>query len=198
LNNCGEYAARAIERSSVYGLLARVYSREPSKEFLENLRTSDFFKVLIKNKSLKKLTDELAVEYTRLFIGPGGHIYPYESAYCAKKIDIKNFVEFHGLKYNSDFTENSDHISIELEFMKKITDEEVKAWGKKDRRKAVECLKFKKRFIDEHLTKWVSKFSDRVIKEASLSFYREMAKLTKAYILSEAREMKDLVRKGVI
>jgi len=183
---------KPVERSNVYGLLSRVYSSEPSKDFLESIRGSSFTEVLgqdFKNASLDELVDELSVEYTRLFIGPGSHIYPYESAYRKDKEsvsrEVKDFIESRGLKYRSDFTESHDHISVELEFMERIAQEEATASEKGDLKKASGFVELGRQFANEHLIKWVPGFSDRVIENASLSFYREMAKLTKEFILLE-------------
>ncbi|MFH1853909.1 MAG: molecular chaperone TorD family protein [Candidatus Omnitrophota bacterium] len=183
---------RPIERSNVYGLLSRVYSSEPSKDFLESIRGSGFIEVLgqdFKSASLDELVDKLSVEYTRLFIGPGSHIYPYESAYRKDKgsidKDIKNFIESRGLRYRSDFTEGPDHISVELEFMERIAQEEIKAREQGDLKKAPDFIELGRQFVNEHLIKWVPGFSDKVINSASLSFYREMAKFTKEFILLE-------------
>lgn len=172
---------KPIERSNVYGLLSRVYSSEPSKDFLESIRGSSFLEALgqdFKSAPLDGLVDELSVEYTRLFIGPGSHIYPYESAYRKDKEsvsrEVKDFIESRGLKYRSDFTESHDHISVELEFMERIAKEDAPGF-----------IKMGRQFINDHLIKWVPGFADKVIASASLSFYREMAKFTKEFILLE-------------
>jgi TorA maturation chaperone TorD len=39
-----------------------------------------------------------------------------------------------------------------------------------------------KEFIEEHLIRWVPVFCEKVIREAELPFYREMAELTKNFI----------------
>lgn len=207
------FAKRAIERSCVYGLLSQVYRKEPNREFLRSFREPTFLlslkelgielgEYLLERRPLEETAEELAIEYTRLFIGPGKHIYPYEFAYCEKEgataIQIKNLVESCGLKYGSDFHDDFDHISVELEFMEKITEQEAKAWKKKDRKKTFEFLKFEKQFLDKHLTKWVPEFSDKVIKGARLSFYREMAKLTREFILLEALKVKNLISQAEV
>lgn len=184
---------KAIERSNIYGLLSRVYSSEPNKDFLESIKGSRFLEVLgcdFRSAPLDELVDELSVEYTRLFIGPGSHIYPYESAYRKDKEsadkEVKDFIESRGLRYRADFTEDPDHISVELEFMERIVQEEARASEKGDLKKASDFIELGKNFLNEHLIKWVPEFSGMVIESASLSFYREMAKLTKEFISNEA------------
>lgn len=205
-------AARARGRSHIYGLLSQIYIEEPSQGLLEKFQDSTFLQLLkqfgsdleeeLKIGPLDELVEELAIEYTRLFIGPGKHIYPYESAYRRKDTDISQttsrqieiFVKSHGLQYNPDFCQAPDHIGVEMAFMERATDAEAEAWGKDDGRNVMEILKVEKQFVDEHLVKWIPGFSDKVVKEGSLSFYREIAKLTKEYILLESREIKDLIR----
>jgi TorA maturation chaperone TorD len=46
-----------------------------------------------------------------------------------------------------------------------------------------------KMFIEEHLIKWVPVFCDRIISEAELSFYREIAKVTKNFMEFEQKEI---------
>lgn len=198
----------AKNRSCIYGLLACIYKEEPSLELLGGIVNSDFSRLLktlgldlgkdIEKKPVEELVDELAVEYTRLFLGPGKHIHPNESAYRHDESDvsdryIKGLVEFYGLKFDKDFHDKHDHISVELEFMGKTTEAEAEAWRKEDRKKAAKILELEKKFIDGHLMKWVPRFSEVVIAQASSSFYREMAKLTKEYVLLEARNMNHLI-----
>lgn len=210
----GKHIMMVQERSHIYGFLAHLYSKEPSQEFIQSVKDRHFLSLLkelgielgnnFEDTPLGELVDELAVEYTRLFIGPGKHIYPYESAYCNGKggvfgnttFDIKNLIESCGLRYKSDFHGDFDHVSIELEFMEKITEAETEARKEKDSKKIIEFLKFERQFLDEHLVRWIPEFADNVIQQANLNFYREMAKLTREYILFEACEIKDLISKS--
>lgn len=201
----------ARQRSRVYSLLSRIYGSEPTQEFLEGLRNPQLSEALaaiglefrqdFENRILEELADELAVEYARLFIGPGKHIYPYESAYnCGKAgphsdagTRVKNIIESLGLQYRADFRDNPDHISVELELMARIAAEEAGAWDKDEFKKAAAFLELEERFVNEHLIKWVPEFAEKVIEAAVLSFYRETAELTREYIIFEKREIRRLV-----
>lgn len=211
MTNSKAFAKKAKSRSYIYGLLSHIYSREPSLSLLERLKDSTFTQLLkelgsdlseeLKRRPLDEAVEELAVEYTRLFIGPGGHIYPYQSAYRKENADrphaisqqIESFIKWHGLEYDPDFHEAHDHISVELAFMEKATDTEARAWSKDGGKDVVEIIKLEKQFIEEYAVQWVPEFSNRVIKAAHLGFYREIARLTKAFILSEAQEIKDTI-----
>jgi len=77
-----------------------------------------------------ELINELAVEYARLFIGPGHHIAPYATLYFGDMGAslwgpvtswVKGFIEEAGFDYKPDFHDLPDHVSVELEFMQEIT-----------------------------------------------------------------------------
>jgi len=81
-------AGTAVERSNLYGFLATVFRKEPSLEFLHNIRQVALLEALedvgvdlrgdFLDRDDEDLAEELAIEYTRL--GPGKHIPPYEAA----------------------------------------------------------------------------------------------------------------------
>jgi TorA maturation chaperone TorD len=66
---------------------------------------------------------------------------------------------------------------------------EEQAWQDDDKETALLCLENEKKFIDEHLFRWIPDFCNKVIQEADLPFYREMAKLTKNFIEFETEEI---------
>ncbi len=140
----------------------------------------------------------MAVEFTRLFLGPGSHISPHESVFVEadggvgglwgeKTVEVKKFIETAGLAYGSDFTGIPDHVSVELEFLQKLAEWEAGKWAENDTENAVFCLGVEKRFIEEHLGKWVPELCDKVAARAELPFYREMAGVTKKFIEYEQR-----------
>lgn len=194
----------ARERSNVYILLAAIYHGEPSMALLKQIKETRFLEVLsdcgvqldndFSQASDDELTEDLAVEYTRLFIGPGKHIPPYESVHHerddgnwgnfwgASTVEVKKFIESTGLKYNVEYSGLPDHIGVEFDFMHEVTMREAQAWEEEDSYGALHCLKIEKKFIEEHLVKWIPTFCDKVVKNVQLSFYREMAKQTKNFI----------------
>ena len=154
------------------------------------------------------LLEDLAVEYARLFIGPGKHISPHESVHHKREdgrwgqlwgpstAEVKKIIESAGLSYQSEYTGLPDHISVELEFMQQVTLAEEKAWEDGDKDQALACLENEKKFIEKHLAEWIPDFCDKVINGAELPFYRVMAELTKKFIEFEKNEVDKLGRKG--
>ena len=204
----------AGHRSNIYGLLAAIYWREMTPDLLKQLKDPPILEVLsnlgieLNNGFMKKpeheLLEDLAVEYARLFLGPGKHISPHESVHHQRDdgqwgqlwglstAELKKEIESAGLSYQAEYTGLPDHISVELEFMQQVTLAEEKAWEDGDRNLALVCLEKENEFIEEHLARWVPIFCEKVIKEAELSFYREMAGLTQKFLEFEKEEINRL------
>jgi TorA maturation chaperone TorD len=201
----------AGHRSNIYGLLAAIYRREMTSDLLKQIKDPSMLGVL-SNLGLKlnngfletpehQLLEDLAVEYARLFIGPGKHISPHESVHHKRDdgqwgqlwgpstAEVKRIIESAGLSYQSEYTGLPDHISVELEFMQQVTLAEEKAWEGDDKNLALACLKNERKFIEEHLAEWIPNFCDKVIKEAESPFYQVMAELTQKFIQFEKNEV---------
>jgi TorA maturation chaperone TorD len=201
----------AGHRSNIYGLLATIYRREMTSDLLRQIKDPSMLGVLstlglkLNNGFLKKpeheLLEDLAVEYARLFVGPGKHISPYESVHHKKEgvqsgqlwgqltAEVKKIIESSGLEYKSEYKGLPDHISVELEFMQQVILREAQAGEEDDDKTALLCREHEKKFIDEHLFCWIPDFCEKVIKAAELSFYREMARLTHSFIEFEKEEL---------
>jgi TorA maturation chaperone TorD len=203
--------AMAGYRSNVYGLLATVFRQEITSDLLHQVKDPQFLGVLsdlglqLANEFFQRPEDELlqdlAVEYSRLFLGPGLHVSPHESVHHQgnggkggllwgeSTAEVKKLIESTGLSYDPEYKGLPDHISVELEFMQQLTLREEQAWNEEDEKTALDCLKVEQKFIEEHLCRWVPVFCDKVIEEAELPFYREMAALTKNFIEFEQQEV---------
>lgn len=203
---CPEKAARkAEERSNIYGFLAGVYREEPTPSLLREIRGIRFREALSEagvalgkdflERPEQELLLDLAVEYTRLFIGPGKHVSPHESAQMEGALwgratsEVVRFIEGSGFRYKPVYRGIPDHISVELEFMQEVTRAEAKARERGDDGTVTSCLRIEKEFIDQHLARWVPRFCEKVVAEAELPFYREMAKLAHGFIESEKDEI---------
>ncbi len=197
-------------RGKVYQLLAQVFRAEPDEHFVEDLRGPAFKEVFNElglelgeafyGLPVEKLREELAIEFTRLFLGPGPHISAHESIFVevdgdsgglwgAGTIAVKKFIESTGLEYDDDFTGLPDHISVEFEFMQKLTEWEAELWAKGESEHARHCLNMQKMFAEKHLLEWVPEFCSRVINDASLPFYREMARVTTDFLAFDHQSM---------
>ncbi len=215
-------AGTAMERSSLYGFLAAVYRTEPTAELLGWIRDPDFLDLLadtgvdlgtsFADHAENELIELLAVEYTRLFIGPGDHVPPYAAVHLGGEgaslwgrptVWVKRYIEAAGFEYRPDYHDLPDHISAELEFMREITAREAAALEKRDPAEAGQLRAVGSEFVAGHLSLWIPKFCDLVIDRAELPFYRGMAALTKDFIESErantvdGRESENLERREI-
>jgi len=196
----------ARQRSNLYGLLAAVYRAEPTSAMLKGIKIPAFQKalkaagvVLEIGGAEKNLAEALAVEYTRLFLGPGKHIAPYAAIHLGgdgaslwgpETSWVKGFIEDAGFDYKPDYHDLPDHISVELEFMQEITAGEAAALEREDPGQAEKHQRIEVEFITAHMAKWVPGFCRQVQDQAELPFYKAMARLTEEFILSEAAAMK--------
>ncbi len=206
-----DMAETASSRSHVYGLLAAIFRAEPSAAFLAQMKSSEFSNVLksldislgddFQDTPCDQLAEGLAVEFTRLFIGPGPHISPHESMniefenpmeatlWGPQTVKVKKFIEAAGLEYGDSFDGMPDHVSAELEFMQRLATKEAEAWEEPNEEFATNILKIEERFLDEHLSRWISRFCDKVIATSEGPFYREFAEVTKGFLEYEGESL---------
>ncbi len=206
-----DMAETATGRSNVYGLLAAVFRAEPSAALLARLRNREFTDALeslglslgdgFHDAPGEELAQDLAVEFTRLFIGPGPHISPHESTnidtgnpmeatlWGPQTVEVKKFIEATGLEYDDSFAGMPDHVGAELEFMQRLATKEAEAWAETNEEFATNIRKIEGRFLDEHLCRWASRFCDKVIERSELPFYREFAEVTKGFLQYEGETL---------
>ena len=210
-----EMAETATARANIYGLLTAAFRVEPSSSFLTRLKDPDILGVLeglgvslgedFRDSPNEQLREDLAIEFTRLFLGPRGHISPHESLHTdsasdgnadlwgADTVKVKRFMEAAGLAVDDNFTGMPDHISAEMEFMQQLTTKEAEAWTEADEEFATNILKIERRFYDEHLSRWVARFCDKLIEAAEHPFYRGIAEVTKGFIEYEGKNTQVLI-----
>ncbi len=207
-----DMAEAAASRGNVYGLLAMVFRAEPTAAFVAQLKSPGFAAVLqsldlslgddFGDMPVEKLIEELSIEYTRLFIGPGPHISPHESMNIEFKnpndavlwgpqtVKVKKFIEAAGLSYDESFSGMPDHVSAELEFMQRLAEKEAQAWAEQDIEAAANILEIEKRFFNEHLSQWVSRFCDKIVEMCEHPFYLGFAEILKEFLDYESRRFR--------
>ena len=205
----------AIARANVNGLLANIFREEPSKTLLTKLAGREFSNALnahslslddvFESTPCEQLAEDLALEYTRLFIGPGSHISPNESMHTEARfgepnalwghqtVAVARFMAAAGLKIEESFSGMPDHLSAEFEFMQQLLLKEAEAWSDADQELASNILKIQNRFYQEHLSQWVSNFCDKVIEMTDHPFYRQFSKVTKDFVEFEQETLRELI-----
>jgi TorA maturation chaperone TorD len=208
-------AEMATARANVYGLLADVFREEPSEALLSKLGGPEFSGALqalnlsldgvFGNTSRAQLIEDLALEFTRLFIGPGSHISPHESMHRearfgeqkslwnAQTVEVKKFMAAAGLKVDDSFSGMPDHLCAEFEFMQQLLLKEAEAWTDEEHGLGANIFKIEKRFYEEHLSLWVPNFCDRIIEATGHPFYKQFSEVTKGFIDFEKEILQDLM-----
>ncbi len=195
-------------RTIVYRLLKNLFLKPPSKESLGNLRKLNSFENIGNPdlvgglEHLRKGADceieKLALEHTRLFIGPYKlPAPPYESVYRTKErlvmqqptIDVRKAYRQADLEVRGIYTNPDDHICAELEFMEYLCDKTASSLKNHDIHEAIKHLEFQRKFLEEHLNKWVPVFTEDILKNTEQDFYRGMALLLRGFISSESEHI---------
>jgi len=193
--------------AGVYGLLATIFAKEIGKTMLDKLREPSLREAFAElgldsgeafyTGDANRLLEDLAVEFTGLFIGPGNFISPHESVHHVREdgdygrlwgadtVAVKKIVEAAGLNYQDDFAGMPDHIAAEFEFMQKLEERYAQALQESEQELADHILQIKNRFFTEHIVSWVPDFMEKVADKATMQFYREMARLSQRFIDQE-------------
>ena len=167
------------ERAELYKLFSDLFMAEPAEETVSEA------KELFQMKFDTSL-DEIRNDFGRVFLSPDLHPSPYESLYnfpLGEKPrlwgnateEVRAFYESRGLTLDEETNPIPDHLALELLFMNYLVQN-----GLADQQKA---------FLREHLI-WVPEYCDEVQKHAGTSFYKEVAKILKEFILSEQERYK--------
>lgn len=187
------------EKKHIFKLLKHIFWAEPSGDFLKDVATmeaipedDDLDKGLNKiisavrcNKDrLDKYTEELAVEFARLFIGPRNpSAIPYASFYLSESktmmsdvtLDVRKMYLDAGMAVKELYSLPDDHIAIELEFLQYLTERIIELFEKGNREEASLLYEMQGRFLKDHISKWITSFANNVIASTNEDFYRGAA-----------------------
>jgi TorA maturation chaperone TorD len=139
--------------------------------------------------------ETLLVDYTALFIGPAQpRAMPYASFWLTDDQSMRHeatmavldFYEQGGFDVSEDIHELPDHIAVELEFLYALIFAQnlAQLGGNEKELSAANALL--RSFAAEHIGAWIGSFVDAVKSGAGTPFYRELAELTRSFVLREA------------
>ena len=192
----------------VYNLLARIFYNEPTLELLRELAgmklpsetgadSSNGMLHMVEvarlhSNNLEELQNELAIEFTRLFLGPIKPVaIPYASWYLSEShqlmtdetIDVRRRYLETGMAVKNLYSTPDDHISIELEFLSYLTGEMIAAHeaGQQERLQALENTR--DGFINDHMKQWVHAFIATITDSDANKFYKGAALLLDEVLL---------------
>ncbi|UJS16114.1 MAG: molecular chaperone TorD family protein [Candidatus Jettenia sp.] len=103
--------------------------------------------------------------------------------------DIQGFYNAFGLETSDVEKERGDHVGVELEFMHFLLYKQAYAQENDGEEKVQICVDAQKKFLKEHIGKWVPLFAILFGRKAEEGFYHALAALTKEFMRLEMKLM---------
>jgi TorA maturation chaperone TorD len=100
--------------------------------------------------------------------------------------DIAGFYKAFGVELSRDIHERMDHLSVELEFMHFLAYKESYARCHDGADKTQIVVDAQKKFVKEHIGRWVPLFARMLVKKADSGFFRYVADFTSEWIEFDA------------
>ena len=192
----------AEKRASAYKLLADCYEN-PDESIFETFPTlTDVLKSLgveTKSSEISEGLETLMVDHARLFVGPSTLVAPpYGSMYLEHGNQLMTESTLNAQKWYASegmdvaIKDIPDHIRIELEFMYYLAFNESRA--EKGQKK--EWQEKQRRFLGQHLARWIKDFEAKVKEGADTSFYKKLCGLTSDFILQDFNYLIEINKKS--
>ena len=161
-----------IERAEAYKVLSDFFLRAPEEDMLRAIK-EDF------DLESEEKAEEIQRDFDRLFSYPEGKLPPIESFFLTLEStssaeEVAGFYADAGLTIDEEFVLTPDHLYLELLFMSYLIENNR--------------YELQRRFLQEHLMNWVPSYCDELVREAQTVFYREIAEITRDFLISEAEE----------
>ena len=193
------------QKAEFYELLSLTFMDRPSKAFSETLLkvlNEEYFPLLEYSEGLEKIkasfnkklnlmddsdfAEKLDAEYYDLFFDPHGiKVSPWHSSYTNREHLLFQKPDFDTkkiyLKYGYKVTNNhlpGDHIAIELDFLKRITEREIKSQAENELEKFAALQKDNAEFIEEHILTWIDDFIES-LRQCKSEYYLLFASMIK-------------------
>ncbi|NTU89677.1 MAG: molecular chaperone TorD family protein [Actinobacteria bacterium] len=152
---------------------------------------------------------ELAVDYTRVFIGHGinafSAAYPYESVHTsARRLlmqgardDVLALYRAAGITQNSSWKDAEDHLALELEFEQILAIRTLEALEQGDEDKAVSLLLEQYNFLQDHLINWVPMLAADMERFAKTDFYKALGLITLGFLETDCEFLEDILEEEI-
>ena len=208
-----ELAILCRQRAATYGLLGRLFRVEVDQPLLDELHANRYpastgnalvdegyrdIATYLSNIDERSVT-QLAVDYTRTFIGYGVDAYsaafPFESVYTSEKRlkmqdardEVLAIYHAYALDKDESWEENEDHLAVELEFMQVMCTRSAMSLEAGDEAQATRQLEVQKNFLEDHLNAWVPMMTADIARISKTKFYQGLGKLTEGFLEEDAR-----------
>lgn len=147
--------------------------------------------------------DNLIGQYNRIFIGLGRKksISPYESVYVSpdrlvfqeETMRVRAAYAKHDLQPKRLQQEPDDHISLELEFMQKLSEKALKEMRSNRFHKARRILRDQSSFLEDHLLKWAPQMAGEMSQKTDSAFFGGVARMLSGYLAADKEVVDTLI-----
>lgn len=208
------------QRAAFYGLLSRLFRLEVDQLLLTDLSASSFpaetgsadidagyLKMAsYLSGDLESALLDLAVDYSRTFIGHGNNAYsaayPFESVYISEKRlmmqeardEVIAIYQDDGMRIEPGWNDPEDHLALELEYMQVLSSRAADALADSKEKKALSLIDRQREFHRHHLASWVPMMTADMRRVASTGFYQGLAHLTDGFLELDGEFLNDISR----
>lgn len=195
-------------RAKTYALLSRLFAKEADQQLLETMRAMRFpastgnskldegHRLIVGQLSTlwENSLSELAIDYTRVFLGGGidgySAAYPFESVYTSSRRllmqdardEVLALYRSEGFDKVQSWTEGEDHIALELEYMQRLAERTQEAIICGDEDEAFRLAEVQMAFLRDHLAGWTPMLTDDIMRFAQTRLYRGLAFATEGFL----------------
>ncbi|MDR1359257.1 MAG: molecular chaperone TorD family protein [Coriobacteriales bacterium] len=196
------------QRAASYGFLSRLFNSEIDTPMFEEVCRADYpvktgtadvdegYRLMagFLGSRWESSLEELAVDYSRVFIGHGmtaySAAYPFESVYTSEKRllmqgardEVLAIYKASGLNKKASWKEGEDHIALELEFQQILCCRIVESLRSGSIGRTHKLLLTQQNFLEDHLISWIPMLTADMKKFAKTDFYLGLAFLTEGFL----------------
>ena len=184
--------------ASTYLLLSRLWHREVDEPLLTTMRTGELADALHEISGPATFggespsLDTIAVDFCHLFLGPVGHLPPYQSVWAQGTLQgvsasamrrwlneyMPSYMPFGGLA--------ADHLAVQFDVMANILKTGLHGDSAPDQTAGIELAE---RFYHDHVA-WSTKLIEMARERARTDFYRDVMTLTEAFLATQLDGLK--------
>jgi TorA maturation chaperone TorD len=190
--------------ASVCDFLSGLLLHEPTPEQLADLGKGEQGRHLLalgcdlladlEGLSPEEQAEALAVEYCRLYVGPGPHLSPHEAVVRGEgrhwgehTVSVNNAYLQASFEMTAEVREMPDHIGVEFAFLAVLYERQAALNRNSSFDEAAAVRDAREKFIAEHLSQWVADFAKQTAHRSTLAFYRTLAELAAEWIAQEVK-----------
>ncbi|GAA0277181.1 TorD/DmsD family molecular chaperone [Halobacterium noricense] len=135
-------------------------------------------------RDVEAVVDDLAKEFTRVFVGPRPPVQPHETYYredtdflSSGLAEVDASYGAAGWKVPESISEEADYVGVELLFLRNLL--------RRQQAGEEEAVGFERVFLDEHLSTWLDAYLDDVVEATDEPFYLAAVHVLRGFVAFE-------------